>query len=299
MFEVLDGGVCTTLQDLGRPGYMHRGITPSGAMDEYAYRWCAKLLGSNSINALEILVGGLRLKSHADTTVALSGADLMLEVGGVHLKPWRTYRIAKGDVLHFKRRINGMYAYLAVRGGFDAPVYKGSVSTTLKEGIGAPLKRGDGLYFSPALLPYNARVKQRYIPTYGDTLTLRFLPGYEYEGFDRDTIARFLSAAYTLTSQINRIGYRLKGAPLHYKQGEIYSNGTLYGAIQVPPDGQPIVLLKEHQTIGGYPKVGTVLALDAFRLAQLGIGGKVRFKEITLDEMSDAMRRFCRLFGAH
>ena len=299
MFEVLDGGVCTTLQDLGRPGFMHRGTTPSGAMDEYAYRWCAKLLGSNNINALEILAGGLRLKSHAHTTVALCGADLMLEIGGVHLKPWRSYRIAIGEVLHFKRRICGMYAYLAVKGGFDAPAYKGSVSTTLKEGIGAPLKRGDRLYFSPTLLPYNARVKERYIPAYGDRLTLRFLPGYEYEGFDREAMAKFLTTAYTLTPKINRVGYTFEGAPLRYKQGEIYSNGTLYGAIQVPPDGRPIVLLKEHQTIGGYPKVGTVVAIDGFRLAQLSIGGEVRFKEITLDEMGDAMRRFYRLFDAH
>ncbi len=291
-FEVVNGGLFTTVQDLGRFGFMHLGMTQSGAMDEYAYRWSQKLLGNQNGNALEIMAG-LKLKATVPIQIALCGADLDFKLNGIPQPLWQTHTIRAGDILSFEKRISGQRAYLAVKGGFGVPKKYGSYSTTLRESIGFRLQKGD-------LLPFDScddnhmtyRVKQPYIPDYGDSLTLRIVLGYQESFFDKEEKEKFFSSSYEVTLQSDRMGYKLKGPPITPTQGGIISEAIAFGSVQIPKDGEPIVLLKERQTIGGYPKIGTILPIDCFRLAQVPIGSSVKFEPIGIAEVQEKMMAF-------
>ncbi len=284
-FKVLNSGIFTTIQDQGRYGYAHLGITNSGAMDEYAYLWSQTLLGQKNINALEVMVG-LKLEATKDIEISITGADLDFKIDGNSLAIWQTHYIKKGSILSFNRRVYGQRAYLAIKGGFDVPKKYGSYSTTLKEGIGFRLRRGDSLISCSGLKPPIPksnpifRVQPKYIPDYEKPLTLRVVLGYQEAEFTAEEREKFFNSEYEITLQSDRMGFRLKGEPIKANIDGIISEGIAFGSIQIPQDGQPIVLLKERQTIGGYPKIGTVLAEDCFRLAQRGAGCGIRFKEV-------------------
>lgn len=276
-FKVINGGIFTTIQDLGRYGYAHLGITSSGAMDEYAYKWALKLLGDEDTNALEILLGGVILKATADTTIAVTGADLDFKINGVSEPLWQSTDVKKGDTLSFGIQKSGMRAYLAVKGGFRTKKVKGSYSTTIKEGIGDKLKNGDILDFKTIQTKVRRRVKKEYIPVYKNTITLRVVLGYQEDYFTDEQKEKFFNSEYKLTQDISRMGYKLSGPSLEPKSTKLISEGIAYGAIQIPKDGQPIILLKERQTIGGYPKIGSVVPTDCFKLSQMPIGSTIRF----------------------
>lgn len=290
-FEVLQGGLFTTVQDLGRFGYTYLGITHSGAMDEYAYHWSQKLLNNKNCNALE-LMAGLKLKATASTQISLCGADLDFKINGIPQPIWQTHRVQAEDILSFEKRISGQRAYLAVKEGFNIAKKFGSYSTTLKEDIGFKLKKGD-------FLPFNAydsdhttlRVKPAYIPHYQKRLTLRILLSYQKNYFTQEEKEKFFTSNYEITLQSDRMGYKLKGTPIIPTQGGIISEAIAFGSVQIPKDGQPIILLKEHQTIGGYPKIGTVLPIDCFKLAQLAMGSTVNFEPIEIEEAQEDMKR--------
>jgi len=287
-FKVLNSGIFSTIQDQGRYGYAHLGITNSGAMDEYAYLWSQTLLGQKNINALEVMVG-LKLEATKDIEISITGADLDFKIDGNSWAIWQTHYIKKGSILSFNRRVHGQRAYLAIKGGFDVPKKYGSYSTTLKEGIGFRLQRGDSLPFCSGLKPptprshHIFRVQLQYIPDYEKPITLRVILGYQEAEFTTEEREKFFNSEYEITLQSDRMGFRLKGQPIKANIDGIISEGIAFGSIQIPKDGQPIVLLKERQTIGGYPKIGTVLAEDCFRLAQRGAGCGVRFKEVDLE----------------
>jgi len=277
-FQVINGGIFTTVQDLGRYGYAHLGITSSGAMDEYAYKWALKLLGDKNTNALEILLGGLILKAQADTTIALTGADLNFQINAKPAKLWQSINIKKGDALSFGSQKSGMRAYLAVKGGFDTPYVKGSYATTIREGIGGQLKSGDLLAYKSVEKQVTRRAKQEYIPQYTDSLTLRLVLGYQDHYFSDTQKEQFFASEYTLTQDMSRMGYKLSGPAIEPKSAQLISEGIAFGAVQIPKDGQPIVLLKERQTIGGYPKIGSILPQDCFKLSQMPIGSTIKFE---------------------
>ena len=299
-FKVLNSGIFTTLQDRGRYGYADEGRSSSGAMDEYAYLWSQKLLGHQDTNALEVMVG-LKLQALASTTIAVTGADLTFTVNGVVQAIWQTHRIEKDDVLSFEKRVSGQRAYLAVRGGFLCPKSYGSVSTTLKENIGNRLKRGDVLKFlalNSECKCFRFRTCSKAIPDYTKPLTLRLLLSYQEEYFTQEEQEKFFSSDYGITLQSDRMGFKLEGQVIRPRIGGIISEGIAFGSVQIPKDGQPIVLLKERQTIGGYPKIGTVLPIDCFKLAQASIGSMVRFETIEIEEAQELMRTFYRGYFA-
>ncbi len=296
MFKVLSPGIFTTVQDLGRQGYTHLGITPSGAMDEYAYRWSQKLLGDDAGNALEILLHGLTLQSTAPTTIAICGADLNFRINGISHPIWQTHQIRQNDILSFDQRKSGMRAYLAVKGGFHAKRYENSFSTTLKEEKGKKVEKGDTLAFTPKQSRQIIRVPQKYIPTYPTHITLRTLLSYQHSYFSKAQKEKFFSTDYILTLQMSRMGYKLEGEPIIPTKEGIISEGITYGAIQIPPDGKPIILLKERQTIGGYQKIGSVLPIDCFMLSQLPIGATVKFEPISLEDVQEEMKGFYGFF---
>jgi biotin-dependent carboxylase-like uncharacterized protein len=281
-FEVLNGGIFSTIQDLGRFGYAYMGVTNSGVMDEYAYRSVLKLLDDNDSNALEILFGGVKLRAIKDLTIAVCGADLGFKINNTKYKIWRNFKIKNGDIITFSGQKNGMRSYLSVKGGFIYPKVKGSYATTIREGIGDKIKSGDILECRDIIFDSKRRIKQEYIPKYNHELTLRLVLGYQDDYFSDQQKEMFFNSEYTLTKDISRMGYKLSGFKMKPKSSNLVSEGICYGAVQIPKDGQPIILLKERQTIGGYPKIGSVIPSDCAKLSQMSIGSKIRFKPITI-----------------
>ena len=290
-FKVINSGIFSTLQDQGRYGYNHLGITHSGAMDEYAYLWGQKLLDNKNANALEIMVG-LKLEVQKATTVSVCGADLSFSINGISKPIWQTYFVQKGDILSFPKKVSGQRTYLAVKNGFLLKKTYGSYATTIKEHIGSKIEKNDILVFNTYSINEIKRVRKAFILNYPKTLTLRLLPSYQNDYFSREEQEKFFNSEYEITMQSDRMGAKLKGKSISPKQGGIISEGIAFGSIQIPQDGQPILLLKERQTIGGYPKIGTVLAIDCFKFSQLTVGDKIRFEKISLELAREKMLKF-------
>ena len=301
---VCNPGFLALVQDYGRFGYQHIGVTTGGPMDEHAFLWANRLLG-NKYNApqIEISVGMLTLEASQPTTMALTGADLGATLNGQAITPWRTYRLNPGDKLAFATPVNGLRSYLAVRGGFAVLPQLGSASTVMRERLGGPgrdgqkLQAGDTLSYRPFSGDIHNRMPDRFIPDYRAPLTLGVIRGYQYDSFDAAEVRRFFSQEYVVGKDIDRMGYRLSGEPVHSRLNGIVSEGIAFGAIQIPSDGQPIVLLRDRQTIGGYPKIGCVSSLDCGKLSQRGPGARVRFEPRDLDAVTGERMIFNRYFG--
>ena len=291
-FEVLDGGMLALLQDSGRYGYQHIGVTTGGPMDEHAFRWANRLLDNPPEAAqIEINIGRLSLLAHEDTCIALTGADLGARINGTEAAPWQTYQIHRGDRIEFGMPMTGLRAYLAVSGGFRPAIKLGSCATVVREGLGGldgcgqKLTKGDRIGFDRCSQPSGASLSAGDIPDYNRDLHIGVIPSYQYPHFSPGERMTFFTGTYEVSQRIDRMGYRLTGEPIHSELDGIISEGIAYGAIQVPSDGQPIVLMKDRQTIGGYPKIGCLSALDAGQLAQRGPGALVRFY---LSDVADA-----------
>ncbi|WP_027330408.1 biotin-dependent carboxyltransferase family protein [Marinimicrobium agarilyticum] len=289
--KVIKPGPLTLLQDLGRFGYQHLGLSPGGAADEHAFRWANRLLGNDpNAPALEVTLGGVCLLVERPLQIALTGADQQANVNGRPINPWCTHTLAEGDRLQFGFSNSGVRAYLAVRGGFDVAPCFGSVATVTREkmggldGSGAPLKEGDVLPCPDTRAVFGRTVPSRFIPDYRKPVTLRLMISERRGWFSAAALERLYRTAYRLSSRSDRMGARLEGETVASRVKGIVSEPIPFGAVQVPPDGLPIVLLKDRQTIGGYPKIGTVHPLDAFALAQCQPGGTVRFAPATLEE---------------
>jgi biotin-dependent carboxylase-like uncharacterized protein len=261
-------------------------------MDPLAAALANRLLGNDENDTLvEISFGGLRLRADGPAQVAVTGASLPLSLNDAPCAPWTVMDLADGDRLSLGFAETGCRSYLAVRGGIDVARQFGSTATVLREGIGGldggRLQRGDRLP-----LRDSSRVERRWLPPrhrphYQHRATVRVVPGYQHRSFPKLEQERFFGSAYTVSDRSDRMGYRLEGPAVHSDLTGILSEGIAPGAIQLPPDGQPIVLLRDRQTIGGYPKIGTALSLDCAVLAQLRPGDTVTFTPI--DER-DALR---------
>lgn len=289
-FEVIKPGILSTLQDWGRYGYQHIGLTTGGPMDEHAFCWANWLL-ENEMNMaqIEITWGKLILKAHEPTIIALTGADLKAKLNDQYISPWTTYNISKGDILSFDSPVQGLRAYLAVSGGFNVKDSLGSIATIVREHIGGlangePLKEGDLIPFSPSSENRLKRVPKWAIPDYGAPLSLGVMLGYQQDSFSKTALDTFFSTQYEVSQNIDRMGYRLTGTPISGSLNGIISEGIAYGAIQVPQDGQPIILMKDRQTIGGYPKLGCLSALGASQLAQRAPGTSVSFFPMEIEQ---------------
>jgi len=298
-FRVIRPGVLSLVQDLGRFGYQHLGLTNGGAADEHAFLWANRLLGNASNSAtVEVCFGGLALQAEVSTRIALTGADLQARLNGEPLVPWQTYGVRAGDRLHLGHSKTGVRAYLAVAGGFQVEPVLGSVATVMREQLGGLDGRGSALEVDDILPCASAdqgpsmRVPWRYIPDYQAPLVLRVIEGQQGALFSESDWKTLYSSAYDISNQSDRMGVRLSGEPLRPKVGGIVSEGISFGAVQLPPDGQPIVLLKDRQTMGGYPKLGTLFPLDAFALAQRQPHTPVRFAPMSLAEAQQKMQRF-------
>lgn len=297
-FRVLSPGSLTTVQDRGRFGFIDRGVPPSGALDPFAYRM-ANLLVGNPVDAaaLEITLMGPSLEVLCDAAdIALAGADMDLTVNRQAAPMWQTVRVRKGDLVRIGRARSGCRAYLAVTGGIDVPVIMGSRSTCLKAGIGGVegrmLRKGDILRrLEGEVLRYPRALPRGRIPVYRPEIVLRAIPGPQEEAFGSG-LEIFFSAPYEITPEADRMGYRLQGPSVHHGEGfpqSIISEPTVPGNVQLPADGQPIILLVE-QTTGGYTKIATVISPDIPKIAQVIPGNRVRFQRVDLEEAHRAVR---------
>lgn len=301
-FEVIKSGILTLIQDRGRFSYTHLGVTNSGVMDEYAFLVGQQLLENDSNqNTLEIAFSNVELKSNCNTTIAITGASCELFINGILKTTWQTHLVRKNDVIKIGKILSGQRVYLSVKNGFNIKEEFKSNSTTLKEGIGglngSKIIKGDFLELNSFEKVLNRRLKSKHIPKYTDSIILRVVLSYQENSFSKEEKNKFFSSRYLITPDFNRMACKLSGEKITSSLDGIISEGISYGSIQIPKDGQPIILLKERQTIGGYPKIGTVLAIDCFKLAQMKIGSYVKFEVINIEEAQKKIKDFYSIFS--
>ena len=282
------------MQDRGRYGYQRFGVPASGALDSFALRAANLIAGNDDGEAgLEMTVLGPRVRFGADSWFAVAGADLAPMLDGQPVANWKRVRAPEGSVLSFQGARDGMRAYLAVAGGIDVPRLMGSRSTYLKGEFGGlggrPLRAGDTLEtlggpgeeeFEDVELPPSFVV-----PEYGHDHMIRVVLGPQGGAFTDGGVETLLGSEYKVSVQSDRMGYRLDGPPIEHVSGpDIVSDGTPLGAIQVPGNGLPIVLLSDRGTTGGYAKIATVVSVDIGRMAQALPGDTIRFGEVSVAE---------------
>jgi len=305
VFEVVQPGLLTTVQDKGRHGYQQYGVPVSGAMDSYALMVANLLVGNGEGDAcLEITVLGPRLRILGDTVVSITGADLSPAVNNNPIPMWEAVKVCSGDTISFGHPKGGCRSYLAVAGGIDVPEVMGSRSTYVKSRLGGlegrPLRSGDRLRAGETRVEISAKkLLPQYIPEYKAENELRVILGPQDDYFTERGIQTFLHSEYVISIQADRMGYRLEGPPIEHKAGaDIISDGVLLGAVQVPGDGLPIILLADRQTTGGYVKIATVSTVDLSKLAQAEPGDRVRFLQVTEEEAYQLLREYDRTIDA-
>lgn len=306
---VLRPGLLTTLQDLGRYGYQKYGVIVSGAMDSYSLR-LANLLAGNDENevAMEITLMGPVLEIEKDTLFAITGGDLSPTINGEPVPMYRPIYLNKKSVLQFGACKSGCRSYLAVAGGYNIAEVMGSKSTYLRAGIGGfngrALQKEDVLSIKPLKeksLQIIEKLKRKTsvnlfastswylgrecIQHDSENIKIRVIRDRQFEEFTVESKSQFLNSTFKITPQSDRMGFRLSGATLKLEKSlEMISEPVSLGTIQVPTDGNPIILLADRQTSGGYPKIAQVAAVDISRVVQTKPGGKVSFEEISLEE---------------
>ncbi len=278
MIEILSIGSGLSLQDSGRSGWRRFGVPSGGAMDQRSMALANELLGNHrNATVLEIVLQGAQLRVLQDIWLAVAGADLCdyLESGSATL-------VRAGEVLSFEQKAAGMYAYLAVPGGFRAEEWLGSASTDLRNGMGRRLKKGDSLEAQQALPNAFAERIARRISSeaqshiYVNQAHFKLCPGPQYDIFDAKVRRQFIESTWTVSMRSDRTGYRLEGERIEVPSS-IASEPVLPGSFQVPGSGQPIITMADGPTVGGYAKIAVMKAGDLDSLAQCAPGTKLTF----------------------
>jgi antagonist of KipI len=302
---VLKPGLLTTIQDLGRTQFQAKGIGTSGALDLYSHRLANWLVGNEEHAAtLEITLLGPTLLFQCSSVISICGANLSPTINGILIENGKPLQISTGDILSFSTIRSGSRAYLAVSGGIHSPIVLGSRSTDIRSQIGGyygrSLQAKDHLriYSSNLLHPIHWKLSPEVHNHVTKKRKVRFTKGKQYDLFTNNSHQDFITSDFHLTKDSNRMGIRLAGPPLKIRdKQELITEGVTHGSVQVPPNGQPIVLLSDRQTTGGYPKIAQIASVDLPYLAQKKPGDIVNFEEITLQEsqklyvrMNDFMR---------
>lgn len=303
-FRVTRAGPLAMLQDAGRFGVRHLGVTQGGPADMHAWAWANQLTGNAwGTAALEITFGGLVLVAERDMVVSLTGADLNTRLNKQAAPQWQTLALSTGDTLTFDTPANGLRAYLAVAGGFRAEAVLGSVACVAREqlggfdGLGNSLRENDVLTINGhASQPEVQTAPEAEQPDYRGVVTLDLLPGAQIAAFRGKSLFDAFNAEWQVDQRADRMGVRLTGPKLHCSITSMVSEGISLGAVQVPPDGQPIALLNDRQTIGGYPRLGNLTPLAAARLAQCLPGQTVRLRAAGIGNALRQHRQFLDKF---
>lgn len=297
--EIKNPGALTTIQDLGRFGYMNKGFSPSGAVDTFSMKVANALVGNSPGEAvLEATMLGPSIQFHGSAVLAVTGADMDLKLNGVPGPMYRAFSVKAGDLLSFGYARSGCRTYIAAAGGINIEPVLGSRSTNLKCGLGGfhgrALRTGDCMelvremkslsfmdrrFYEPGREEFRAAVSADGLPV------LRAVRGPQDEYFTEKGLRTLTESVYTVTNDSNRMACKLTGEPVEFvNSGDIISDGITTGSIQVSSGGMPIIMLADHQTTGGYAKIGTVISVDIPVIGQRKPGEKVRFAFVTVEE---------------
>ncbi|MFC7679774.1 biotin-dependent carboxyltransferase family protein [Paenibacillus sp. GCM10028914] len=300
--KIVKPGLLVTVQDLGRTGYGKYGVVVSGAMDPFSHRAANWLVGNDEKEAaLELTWSGFTARFETDLWIAITGGNFSPQIEGVRVPMWRPVFVPRGSMLVFDKPVNGCRSYLAVSGGIDVPEVMGSGSTYMRAGVGGfhgrALKAGDVIRTRPSLFKKHSidvetplyagkwSIPQALFPSYHDHPIVRVIRGNQFDDFDDESRMSIFEQRFFVTPQSDRMGYRLSGKPLSLQTPKEYvSEAVALGTIQVPVDGQPIILMADRQTHGGYPKIAQIASIDIPVVAQVPPGGTLRFSEIALEE---------------
>ncbi|MGH7492903.1 MAG: biotin-dependent carboxyltransferase family protein [bacterium] len=298
--KIISPGFLTTVQDLGRFGFAHLGVPPAGAADR-----CALLLGNVLVNnegntsALEMTLIGGTFEFEADGQIAITGADCDPVIDGQQVPQWTAMAVRPGQTLKCGAIKSGARAYLCINGGIQVPKVMGSAATHLQAGIGGwhgrQLQKGEVLSIAEMRVgvAFRPRTVRSDLTSYvRERSILRATLGPQRDFFSQDLLSLFSSTPYIVSESSNRVGLRLRGeAIIKENPAEIITEGISLGAVQVPADGQPIILFVEHPTTGGYPKIANVISADWCRVGQLRPRDVVRFQFVSLDEAHRLLRQ--------
>ena len=300
ILEVLNTGPLTTVQDTGRFGLRAFGVSQAGPMDQLAFDMANLLVGNvQSAAAVEFASNGGRFRFDVSTAVAVTGPGIELSIDGAGMSTNQTLEIDAGQVLRIGPVRNGLWGYLAVAGGIDTQPVLGSRATHLRFGLGGlagrSLVRGDRVPVASNDEAPQIRIADHDLPETDET-PIRVLLGPQDDYFDPDIIAQFLSSTFRVSTRVDRMASVLNGPPLIAKRGhDIISDGTIPGVIQVPGSGQPLILMADGQTTGGYPKIATIIGADLRRVAQTPPGKNLSFAAVTPEEAEAALLSYRNL----
>ncbi len=309
--KVVSAGMLSLLQDLGRFGVAQYGLSVGGPADMHAHCWANKLLGNNSnCSVLEITMGNAAFTALEDMQLSLTGADTEATIDGQPLSTWRSFFLGQGQTLKLGYVKTGLRTYLAVAGGFNTSKVFGSRATVVRNNLGGlneyqgrPLQKGDVLpmtkqgVFLTRTTSKDQWVPRRFIPKYPTEMSLSVIESYQADSFSREAKHAFYSKPYIMTDKSDRMGIRLQGNRVQSDMDGIVSEGIACGAIQVPPNGQPIVLLNDRQTLGGYPKIGCISKMSLMKLAQVRPGCLLHFYRGDLERETQAYYQFMVFFS--
>ncbi len=294
---MLQSGLLTTIQDAGRRGYQRYGMGVSGAVDVHAYIYANILVGNRQNEAvLEVTLLGPKIEFTSNSVIAVTGGDLSPTLDGNPLPMYRAVRVTKGSILSFGPPKTGCRAYIAFAGGLAITPIMGSRSTYIKANLGGyegrRLLAGDEIAFRrPSSCPANVERRIMEPDTFGGEYTVRVLMGPQDDSFTDRGIETFLSETYTVTNEFDRMGYRLTGPKIeHVTDGNIITDGIAFGAIQVPDGGEPIIMLADRQTTGGYAKIASIINVDMPMIAQCKAGDRIRFIKTDIETAQRAFR---------
>lgn len=294
---VLSPGLLTTVQDMGRVGYQQFGVSVSGVMDPRSAALANILAGNDMGEAvLECTMMGPKLRFDRACVIAITGGDLGPTLDGQPIPGYRALAVRAGQVLGFTAPKTGCRAFIAFSGGLDIPLAMGSRSTDLKARLGGlqgrKLEKGDAIGFRAPVEALPRMADRALRPEFAPqpVYTLRAVLGPQDDAFTQDGLRTFLTGAYTVTPEFDRMGCRLSGPAIQHRQtADIISDGIAFGAVQVPSSGAPIIMLADRQTTGGYTKIANVITADFRILAQLKAGDKVRFAEVSVEEAQNIL----------
>jgi len=311
--EVINPGFLSLIQDLGRHGSAYLGLSPGGPIDLHAFCWGNKLLNNSAdAAAIEITLGQASFKATKDILLALTGAEMQATVDGQPQANWHTFVLKKGQVLSLGIAHSGLRAYVSVAGGIKAPLVFNSAATVCRNqlgglaehnnkfGLGNKLRQADQLLVDDLTLTGSPlthhSVPARYVTTYPTEIMLNLIESYQCDAFSAEQKSRFYQSKYEVTPHSDRMGIRLAGPAISSELAGIISEGIALGSVQIPPDGQPIILLNDRQTLGGYPKLGCIAKRDLFKIAQARPGTLVRFQPANLQQQTKNWCEFMRFF---
>ncbi|WP_459502624.1 5-oxoprolinase subunit C family protein [Bacillus sp. C1] len=306
--EVLQAGMFTTVQDLGRQNYQQYGVPVGGAMDQVALRMINMLVGNEEDEAgLEITMVGPKLLIKKTTLFAIGGADMEVLLNGEPVPPWRPVLAKEGSMLCFGKMQFGCRTYVTFAGGINVASSMGSKSTYVRASLGGiegrALKKGDFFQIGTPSSFANCVMKKlidedriktmwgichHILPKYSRSPTIRVIPDFEWNQFKNESLKAFFTKEYKVSNYADRMGYRFEGEELErIEQSEILSSAVTFGTIQVPSSGHPIILMADRQTTGGYPRIGNVISVDLPILAQLKPGDYVTFAKTSITEATE------------